>query len=72
MPFATTLAGGGGWGMGPINNKVLKFRKIIEFESLCIVICFSYIYLIIAGKDHLSIKDKMKASFCYLVRCYRL
>ena len=72
MPFSVTLAGGGGWGMGTINNEVLKFRKIIEFESSCIVICFSYIYLIIAGKEHLSIKDKMKAYFCYLVRRYRL
>ena len=30
-----------------IANDVLKFRKVIEFESLCIVICFSYIYLMI-------------------------
>ena len=32
-----------------ITNDVLKFRKVIEFESSCIVICFSYIYLIIHG-----------------------
>ena len=33
-----------------ITNDVLKFRKVIEFESSCIVICFSYIYLIVDGK----------------------
>ena len=32
--------------VGAITNDVLKFRKVIEFESLCIVIFFSYIYLI--------------------------
>ena len=31
-----TLLGG-----GSITNDVLKFRKVIKFESLCIVICFS-------------------------------
>ena len=48
-----TLAGedGGGGGVeGTISNDVLKFRKVIEFESLCVVVCFSYIYLIIDGK----------------------
>ena len=40
-----TLAGG-----GAITNDVIKFRKVIEFENFCIVICFSYIYLIIDGK----------------------
>ena len=39
-----TLASG-----GAIINEVLKFRKVIEFESAFIVTCFSYIYLIIAG-----------------------
>ena len=33
-----------------ITNDVLKFRKLIEFESLYIVICFSYIYLILDGQ----------------------
>ena len=27
-----------------ITNDALKFRKVVEFESSCIVICFSYIY----------------------------
>ena len=48
-----TLAGegGGGGGVeGTISNDVLKFRKVIEFESFCVVVCFSYIYLIIDGK----------------------
>ena len=36
-----------GWEEGEaFTNDILKFRKVIEFESLCIVICFSYIYLI--------------------------
>ena len=49
--------GGGGWGGGGVGggggaiiNDVLKFRKVIELESSFIVICFSYIYLIIDGK----------------------
>ena len=33
-------------GWGAIINDVLKFRKVIEFEYSCIVICFSYIYRI--------------------------
>ena len=33
-----------------ITNDVSKFRKVIKFGSSCIVICFSYIYLIIYGK----------------------
>ena len=33
-----------------ITNNALKFRKVIEFESSYIVICFSYIYLTIDGK----------------------
>ena len=37
-------------GWGAITNDVLKFIKVIEFESSCIIICFSYIYLIIDGK----------------------
>ena len=44
----------GGWGVGylpwSITNHVLKFRKVIKFENSLIVICFSYIYLIIDGK----------------------
>ena len=40
-----TLAGG-----GAIINDVLKFRKVLEFENSCIVICFSYVYLIIDEK----------------------
>ena len=30
---------------GPITNGTLKFRKVIEFESSCIVICFSLIFI---------------------------
>ena len=45
------VGGVGRWGRGTgdgrgglvITNDVLKFRKVIEFESLCIVICFSCI-----------------------------
>ena len=33
-----------------ITNDILKFRKVIEFGSSCIVICFFYIYLIVDGK----------------------
>ena len=29
-------------GWGAITNDVLKFRKVIEFESSYIVVCFSY------------------------------
>ena len=43
------LAGEGGWGVA-ITNDFLKFRKVIEFESSCILICVSYIYLIIDPK----------------------
>ena len=39
-----TLAGGG------LSLDDLKFRKVTEFESSFIVICFSYIFLIIDGK----------------------
>ena len=46
---------------GVITNDVLKFRKAIEFASSCIIVtCFSYIYQIIHGKDHLSIKKVLK------------
>ena len=34
-------------GKGAITNDVVKVRKVIEFESLCIAIYLSYIYLII-------------------------
>ena len=45
------LVGGGvGGEEGVIPTGVLNFRKVIEFESLCVIICFSYIYLIIDGK----------------------
>ena len=47
-----TLAGG-----GAITDDVLKFRKVMEFQSLCI--CYSYNYLIIAEK-RLSIKKVVK------------
>ena len=40
-----TLVGGEGSESGVITNDVLKFRKIIEFESSCTVIC-----LIVNGK----------------------
>ena len=43
-----------------INKDVLKFSKVIDFEILCSAICFSYIYLIINKKDHLSIKKVVK------------
>ena len=35
---------------GAITNYVLKFRKVIEFESSCFVVYFFYIYPIIDGK----------------------
>ena len=41
------LAGGGG---GDITNDALKFRKVIEFETSCTVIFFSYIHLNIDRK----------------------
>ena len=41
-------------GVGAITGYgVLKFRKVIEFESSCIANCFSCIYLIIDGKRSL-------------------
>ena len=46
----TLSGGGGGEGGEAITNNVLKFRKVIEFESSCIASCFSYVYLIIDGK----------------------
>ena len=42
-----TLVGGEG---KATNDDVLQFRKILKFESSCIVMCFSYIYLIIDEK----------------------
>ena len=58
------VAGGGGvWG-GIITNDVLKFRQVIEFESSCVVIYFSYsIYLIIDGKITLLRKCSSKEVF---------
>ena len=44
----------GGGGGGAITNDVLKFRKVIEFESSCIVICFYYIYLISLEKEFIN------------------
>ena len=43
---------------GVKNNDVLRFGEVFEFESSCIVIYFSYIYLIIDGKT--SIKKVVK------------
>ena len=36
---------------GTITNDVLKFRKIIEFQSSCITISFSYVCVITDGKN---------------------
>ena len=47
-------------GWAAITSDTLKFRKVIDFKSSYIVICFSYIYLIIDEKDHLSIKKVVK------------
>ena len=47
-PYAMRHIDARGW--GAVTNDVLKFRKVIEFESSCIVISLSYIYLIIDGK----------------------
>ena len=58
-----TLAGGA----AITNDDDLKFRKVIEFKSSFIVICFSHIYLIIDGKDHLSIKKVVK-KFTILIK----
>ena len=38
------------FGCWTATKDVLKFRKVIKFESSCIVICFSDIYLFIDGK----------------------
>ena len=38
------------WLGGTVTNDVLKFKKVIGFESSCIVIYFSYIYVFIDGK----------------------
>ena len=48
--FSYVIRHKGACGWGAIINFVLKLRKVIEFESLCVLICFSYIYLIIGGK----------------------
>ena len=37
-------------GLSAIANDAFEFRKVIESESSCSAICFSYIYLIIDGK----------------------
>ena len=52
--------GRGGRGRGAVTNDILKFKKLIEFQSSHIVIFFSYIYLIIDGKNPLSIKNVVK------------
>ena len=61
-------------GVGAITNDVLKFRKVIKFERLCIVICFSYIYLIIDGKNINSLVNKVYLAFIsntwyYIIPC---
>ena len=33
-----------------VTNDVFEFRKVIKFESSCIIICFFYIYLFIDEK----------------------
>ena len=55
------------WGSAT-SNDVLKFRKIIEFESLCIVIYFSNIYLIVDEKGHLSITKIVKSESKKLIK----
>ena len=40
MMFACGREGGG----ASVTNHILKFRKVVEFETSGIVICFSYIY----------------------------
>ena len=52
--------GGGGRGRGAGTKDIFKFKKLIEFQSSYIVIFFSYIYLIIDGKNPLSIKNVVK------------
>ena len=61
-------------GVGAITNDVLKFRKVIKFERLCIAICFSYIYLIIDGKNINSLVNKVYLAFIsntwyYIIPC---
>ena len=51
-----TLAGAG----GTITNDALKFRKVIEIESSCTVICFSYIYLLILDRKRSFINQKSR------------
>ena len=50
-----TLAGAG----GSIINDALKFRKVIQIESSCTVICFSYIYLLILDRKRSFINQKV-------------
>ena len=45
--------GRGGGRENAITNDAFKFTRIIEFESSSIVICFSYIYLMIDEKRQL-------------------
>ena len=45
---------------GAITNNILKFKKVIEFESSCIAISLSYIYLMVDRKDHLSTNKEVK------------
>ena len=64
-----TLAGGGWvWGGGSITNDVLKFRKAIIFESSCIAICFSYIFVIIDGKRSF-INSESSQKFTKFIKC---
>ena len=46
------FAGGGGW--GAMTTDASRFKKVIEIENSCIVIC--YIHLLIIDGKHLSIK----------------
>ena len=48
--FSYAIRQNGARGWGAVTNDVFKFRKFIEFENSCIVICFPYNYLIIEGK----------------------
>ena len=57
LSYAICHNDAGGW--GAITNDVLKFRKVIKFESSRIVLCFCYIYLI-NDRRRLSIKRVVK------------
>ena len=47
--------------MGAITNEVLKFKKVIEFQNSCTVICFSQIYIESSTEKHnLSLEKVVK------------